>query len=74
MLFKVDSTNDVFMNLIGMPIDRDRTKYIDALESIGILDEYPMAVVNMAIYAFASANCLGYLKKLDKTDGGFVLV
>ena len=64
LLFKVDSTNDALMEKIGSPINRDRAKYLEVLSDAGILDRYPVAVVNMAIYAFCSSSCLGFLNRI----------
>jgi hypothetical protein len=40
----------------------------------GILDEFPPAVINMAMYAFTARSCLGYLRNLGaEGNGGFTL-
>lgn len=74
LLFKLDSTNSLFMEKVFGPTNQDRGKYLDLIAETGILDYYPIAVVNMAIYAFSSLNCLGYMKRLNKAHGGFELV
>ena len=73
LLFKVDSTNDAMMERIGSPINRDRSKYLDVLADLEILDRYPVAVVNMAIYAFCSGSCLGFLSRIVPSNGGYGL-
>jgi hypothetical protein len=65
LLFKVDSRNDAFMKKVfGEGLAGNRTKYVETLAQIGILDAYPVAVVNMAIHAFTRRNYLGYAKRL----------
>ncbi len=63
-LFKVDSTNDALIERIASSINRDRTKYLEVLFESGIFDRYPVAVVNMAVYAFCSASCLNFLNRI----------
>jgi hypothetical protein len=48
--------------IFGVSLNGSRTGYLEILAQSGILDEYPVAVVDMAIYAFISRNCLGYAK------------
>ena len=70
-LFKVDSTNDALVERIASPINRDRTKYLNVLWDSGIFDHYPVAVVNMSIYAFCSSTCLGFLSRISPSAGGY---
>jgi hypothetical protein len=74
-LFKVDSTNEAFIEKVfGSKVNGDRKKYLEILAESGILDEYPPAVINMAIYVFTSRNGLGYLRMLRADpEGGFTL-
>jgi hypothetical protein len=74
-LFKLDSTNDKFIEKVfGRKLNGNRTAYLELLAETGILDEFPPAVINMAIYAFTARSCLGYLKNLtDDGAGGFTL-
>jgi len=65
-LFKVDSTNEAFVEkVLGHKLNGNRTKYLEGLADTGILDEYPPAVVNMAIYVFTSRSGLGYIQALE---------
>jgi hypothetical protein len=74
-LFKVDSTNETFVEKVfASKVNGNRTKYLQILAETGILNEYPPAVINMAIYIFTSRSCLGYLKMLvANLEGGFTL-
>jgi hypothetical protein len=56
--------------MFGGKLAGNRTKYLELLAGAGILDEFPPAVINMAMYAFTARSCLGYLRKLtaDGTD------
>jgi hypothetical protein len=74
-LFKLDSTNEAFIEKVfERKLNGDRNAYLELLAATGILDEFPPAVINMAIYAFTARNCLGYLKNLTVDgDGGFTL-
>jgi hypothetical protein len=76
MLFKLDSTNEAFIEKVfGCKLNGNRIKYLELLADTGILDEYPPAVINMAIYAFSSRSCLGSFRNLSVDDsGGFRLV
>jgi hypothetical protein len=66
LLFKLDSKNDAFMKKVfGHGLAGNRTKYVETLAHNGILDAYPVAVVNMAIHAFTSRNYLGYVSWSD---------
>jgi hypothetical protein len=73
--FKVDSTNEAFIEKVfGRKLNGNRTKYLEILAETGILDEYPPAVINMAIYVFTSRSCFGYLRALEAHgQGGFRL-
>ena len=75
-LFKLDSTNETFIEKVfDRKLNGNRTRYLEILAETGILDEYPPAVVNMAIYVFISRSCLGYLRALESdAQGGFTLV
>jgi hypothetical protein len=74
-LFKLDSTNEGFIDKVfGIKLSGNRTKYLELLAETGILDEYPPAVINMAIYVFTSGSCFGYLRALEADGrGGFNL-
>jgi hypothetical protein len=74
-LFKVDSTNDAFIEkAFGVTIAGNRRRYLEILADTGILNEYPPAVINMAIYVFTSRSCLGYLRMLEThPQGGLAL-
>jgi hypothetical protein len=75
MLFKLDSTNEAFVEKVfGRKLNGNRTAYLELLAETGILDEFPPAVINMAMYAFSSRNSLGYPRNLS-ADGnrGFTL-
>jgi hypothetical protein len=70
-LFKVDSTNDAFIEKVfGSKINGNRTKYLEILAESEILDEFSPAMVNMAMYVFASRSCLGYLRMLEAYPHG----
>lgn len=70
-LFKVDSTNEAFVEKVfGLRLNGNRTKYLEILADAGILEEYPPAVINMAVYVFTSRNCLGYTQRLEAEPGG----
>lgn len=69
-LFKVDSTNQAFVRSTTLnsharevPDQENhwREKYWKAIHGSGILSQYPMAVVNIAIYAALSEGCLEIL-------------
>jgi hypothetical protein len=67
----LDSINEAFIEkMFGGKLAGNRTKYLELLAGAGILDEFPPAVINMAMYAFTARSCLGYLRKLtaDGTD------
>lgn len=71
LLFKLDSMNERFVQKVfGLALAGNRTKYLETLTQTGILDDYPPAVINIAIYAFSSPYCLGYLKSLSIEAGG----
>jgi hypothetical protein len=74
-LFKVDSTNETFIEKVfGSRVNGNRTKYLEILTETGILDEYPPAVINMAIYVFTSRSCLEYLQLLEaEPEGGLTV-
>jgi hypothetical protein len=66
-LFKLGSNNSNFVEkVLGVRLKGNRTKYLEVLAGTGILDEYPVAVVNIAIFAFTSRNYLGYAKMLSR--------
>ena len=56
--------------VFGEGLEGNRTKYVETLALTGILDAYPVAVVNMAIHAFTSRQYLGYAKRLAAEEGG----
>jgi hypothetical protein len=74
-LFKVDSTNDAFIEKVfAVNIVGNRMKYLEILADTGILNQYPPAVINMAIYVFTSRSSLRYLRMLEAhPHGGFTL-
>jgi hypothetical protein len=51
--------------VLGVRLKGNRTTYLEVLARTGILDEYPVAVVNIAIFAFTSRNYLGYAKTVN---------
>ena len=71
MLFKLDSTNEAFIEKVfGIKLAGNRTRCLELLAETGILEEYPPAVINIAIYVFSSRNCLGYLRMLEADPDG----
>jgi len=63
-LFKVDSTNAAFVaKMAADSVNRDRQRYLRVLSDSGVLARYPAAVVNIAIYAFFSSNCLNFHRR-----------
>jgi hypothetical protein len=69
MLFKLDSTNEAFIEKIfPLKVNGNRTKYLQLLAGTKIFDDYSPAVVNMAIYLFTSKSGLGYVTRLRNSD------
>ena len=76
-LFKVDSTNQRFVRLTTLNNhapevpnreDRWREKYWKAMMASGILAKYPIAVVNIAIYAALSTDYLEIYWEEEEND------
>ena len=74
-LFKVDSTNEAFIEKVfRSKVNGNRTRYLEIFAESAILDEYPPAVIYLAIYVFTSRNGLEYLRALRvEPQGGFTL-
>ena len=70
-LFKVDSINDALIGKVASSINLDRSKYLSVLSDSGILDRFPIAAVNIAIYAFCSSSCLGFLSRIAVLNGRY---
>jgi hypothetical protein len=65
-LFKLDSTNDRFVEKVfGLDLKGNRTRDLEELAGTGILEVYPVAVVNIAIFVFMSRGYVGYAKRVQ---------
>jgi len=70
-LFKLESNNQkIFTLLFGEATAKNRAKLVDTLVRSGVHRSYPLAVINMACYAFGTRKHLNLFGSLKRGAGG----